>query len=735
MSTTPQWPMIDTPGQDAWSRVGQYSIACGHNSWLLFPHQSYTVYVENPSSWFHSQTMAKWSALSPDEHNAKHVRVEALSALQDPGAWAILERFLTTDLTFGDMEDKFHAYLGDRHRPLEWTPTKLAIFSGERDDALSLTNLLALKHQYIPEDDDIEEAPPLTPKIDFLEISFDNDGEEDDIEVMDFPIRSRKNLFLDIEAGEEDKSDDEIEGGVLSRASVTLLPAPRHNLADAIHRIEQSYQSGSSSTIHRRSPEHTRKTAPLPTRNIPTRMYVFTVNVSAREFLAEHLEKQGHSVVISPWIAAHLYVTSDSPLTIMSTVPESLKTSMKKWDRISNEEEAVINALRLKFPYPAWLRIKRGKYRDSIAYVYEPEQKNMFMTVLIPPKEFPYDMPKGATALFDPSRLPTPLSDILRDGEVVGYKFKGEEYYSGLLKKNFHRYCTELVHVPHPDAIRLHVQSGWDTPFCRKTEISFSKQLLRQGDLVRLTTPDLLGQICTVISTDHAFGGSVKLGFKLDGREKAIEAKLDHVERVFNVGDEVSIIAGGYLGVQGHIVERDDDIFTICQFGMLEEIEISKYYLDRRPIDWTLQGHMPAQSYVDPLPEPNTIEIGDYVKVTIGDLWASAGFIWFQDDEGVVRAVDFVGACLTLETELSELVRPNPNSHVVNPNFVQVTVPIRFVMKTRNAPLDTFNKFINKEVFVIGGVKKGYRATLNDISTDTCIIAVHGQPRMTVRLL
>jgi hypothetical protein len=54
-------------------------------------------------------------------------------------------------------------------------------------------------------------------------------------------------------------------------------------------------------------------------------------------------------------------------------------------------------------------------------------------------------------------------------------------------------------------------------------------------------------------------------------------------------------------------------------------------------------------------------------------------------------------------------------------------------MKTRNAPLDTFNKFINKEVFVIGGVKKGYRATLYDISTDTCIIAVHGQPRMTVR--
>jgi hypothetical protein len=261
----------------------------------------------------------------------------------------------------------------------------------------------------------------------------------------------------------------------------------------------------------------------------------------------------------------------------MSAVPESLKMSMKKWDRISDEEETAVNALRLKFPYPAWLRIKRGKYRDSIAYVFDPEQENLFVTVLVPPKDFPYDMPKDVAALFDRSRLPTPPSDIVRDGEVVGYKFKGEEYYSGLLKKNFHRYCTELVHVPHPDAIRLHVQSGWDIPFCRKTEIAFSKQLLRQGDLVRLTTPDLLGQICTIVNTDHAFGGSAKLEFEFDGRQKAIEAKLDHVERVFNMGDEVTIVAGCYSGVQGHIVERNDDIFTISQSGTLEQVRIQFY--------------------------------------------------------------------------------------------------------------------------------------------------------------
>lgn len=296
--------------------------------------------------------------------------------------------------------------------------------------------------------------------------------------------------------------------------------------------------------------------------------------VTTREFLAEHLQKQGFPVVVSPWIPAHLYVTSDSPLSIMAAVPESLKASIKKWDRLHEDEEAAVNALRLKFPHPAWLKIRRGKYMGAVAYILDSEQMNDFVTVLIPPRDFPYAMPKGTVALFDPSRLPTGISAsaIIRDGQEVGSKYKGEEYYCGLLKKNFPRHCTELVHVPHPDAIRLHIQSGWDTPFCKKSEIAFSKQLLRSGDAVRLTTPDLLGQICTVLTTDHAFGGSVKLAFDLDGLRKEVEARLEDVEPVFHVGEEVRVVAGDFLGLQGHVVQRNDDIFTICQSGTQEEV-------------------------------------------------------------------------------------------------------------------------------------------------------------------
>ncbi|KAG2029500.1 hypothetical protein BDR03DRAFT_1018293 [Suillus americanus] len=146
-----------------------------------------------------------------------------------------------------------------------------------------------------------------------------------------------------------------------------------------------------------------------------------------------------------------------------------------------------------------------GEDKDTITYIFDSEQVNNCVTVLIPPREFPYDMPKGSVALFDPSRLPNGISmpNIIHNGQVVTSKYK--------------------VPVPHPDNLWLHVQSGWDTPFIKKAEIAFSKQLLRSGECIRLNMLDLTGQICTILTTDHAFGGSVKLVFDLDGRRKEIE--------------------------------------------------------------------------------------------------------------------------------------------------------------------------------------------------------------------
>lgn len=395
-----------------------------------------------------------------------------------------------------------------------------------------------------------------------------------------------KNPFIDLEA-ELDDDDDELEDEEEYRAAtVTRLPARRHDLSEAIARIEVNATS-SSTSANRVSSVAPRRTAGF----IPTnRMYKFILNgkysfylcihnaqyilVPARQFIADYLEKRGFSIVVSPWIPSHLYITSDSPKTILRAIPDAYCQSVKDWDIVEEDQAAQVNALSLQFPYPCWLRVKRGKYRDAVGYLFDSEQTNNFVTVLIPPRDFPYDMPKGSVALFDPSRLPPGISttDVVRDGEIVGQKYKGEEYYGGLLKKTFHRYSTELVAIPHPNDIRLHHQAGWDISFTQKAEIAFSKLSLRAGDSVRLHTPDLPGQMCTVLATNHAFGGSVTLQFELDCVMKEMEATLVDVERVFKVGDEVRVVAGVYQGVEGHLVQKYEDNFTVCQSGTQQEV-------------------------------------------------------------------------------------------------------------------------------------------------------------------
>jgi hypothetical protein len=67
-----------------------------------------------------------------------------------------------------------------------------------------------------------------------------------------------------------------------------------------------------------------------------------------------------------------------------------------------------------------------------------------------------------------------------------------------------------------------------------------------------------------ILMTDYAFGGSVKLEFELDGQRKEIEARLEDVEHIFHIGDEICIIAGVYSGLEGYIIQRNNNVFTVC---------------------------------------------------------------------------------------------------------------------------------------------------------------------------
>jgi ribosomal protein L24 len=143
----------------------------------------------------------------------------------------------------------------------------------------------------------------------------------------------------------------------------------------------------------------------------------------------------------------------------------------------------------------------------------------------------------------------------------------------GLLLKNFPRDRLEFVDSPHIDDIHLHLESGWDKPFLKKTVVAFSAQFLRVGDSARIVQGSLRGQFGKVVSTDHTCGSvGLELTFD-DGGLEEIELRFQDIERVFRVGDSVRVIAGTFLGVEGHILQIDGDIFHICQAVSKEEVK------------------------------------------------------------------------------------------------------------------------------------------------------------------
>lgn len=43
---------------------------------------------------------------------------------------------------------------------------------------------------------------------------------------------------------------------------------------------------------------------------------------------------------------------------------------------------------------------------------------------------------------------------------------------------------------------------------------------------------------------------------------------------MFHIGDTVRVVAGPYLGVEGHIIQMEDDVFRLCQNVSKEEVRV-----------------------------------------------------------------------------------------------------------------------------------------------------------------
>ncbi|KAG2336942.1 hypothetical protein BDR05DRAFT_952975 [Suillus weaverae] len=442
-------------------------------------------------------------------------------------------------------------------------------------------------------------------------------------------------------------------------------------------------------------------------------------------YIAKYLQGKGFSVTVSPWLPGQLYMVSDSPRTITSSLPSSHKLSVKDYHCILDEEHIVVENSEIKFPNPSWVRVKSGMYKGAIGYVFDPDQSDLFVDVLVAVQEFPYTMPSRSEALLDHSRLPKDktVTDIIRNGKIIRCLYKGHQYYRGLLLKKFHCYQLELVACPHTD-VRLHLQSGFDTPFIKKSIVAFSMQFLHVGDAARIIAGAARSEIGMVVSIDHAFD----------------------MERVFWVGDAVQVVAGSYLGLEGHIIQMDKVLFLICQRVTMEEKLVGKHIGKRGVVTWSSIGadqlwfqdespQMLTSYNMKYYPGPPSIQVPVkfvhrmHLPQTItftkekgynmkpGDIMRVARGLEYQM-KGIMQSIDFPKARLTLWSE---------SDHSL------IDVPIGFVMKILNASLDSFDKVISQEVFMVGGDQKGFQATLYGIGGENCTVAINGQACTTLK--
>ncbi|KAG1904994.1 uncharacterized protein F5891DRAFT_1183654 [Suillus fuscotomentosus] len=330
-------------------------------------------------------------------------------------------------MMYPQMENAFSAYLGGRYIVDDWKDARDTLFSGDGNDSIALANLYALKAKHIPLPSSSSRvnsclsSTPIQQPCKHPQLRTDSSTR-----VQQLHKCLKRNPYIITEADESEREEVAHFSG----------PSAKDRLASAFDNIFDRIGERRSFSLE----THSCKAASFSCA-IEGRMYLLHVQRNGVDYISEHLRSQGFPVTVSAWAAGQLYVVADSPKAISTSLPTSHSFAVKQYIQISDEEHQAVEHLRSKLPDPGWVRIKYGKYKGDMGYIFDSDQSNGFVTILITFWDFPYPMPGRSVALLDRSRLPNndqAIRNIIRDGKVVGCSYTGELYYMGLLVKQFH---------------------------------------------------------------------------------------------------------------------------------------------------------------------------------------------------------------------------------------------------------------------------------------------------------
>jgi hypothetical protein len=200
-----------------------------------------------------------------------------------------------------------------------------------------------------------------------------------------------------------------------------------------------------------------------------------------------------------------LYVEAVSPANIHRHVPPSHQQAIQDIIRLPDDQYAAYISDAGSIPLNSWVHVKRGLYRNDIAYVLCEDDTSL--DVLIVPCERPYDEIDGEDIpgviagtqrewkLFDPLIAKDTGYEVLPFRRREGiFRCKNSYYHCGLLRHSFAKSSLESITVPHPDQITLHVEAQVDSHLIKQSHLLFSALFWKEGDQVRFQVGDFIGE-------------------------------------------------------------------------------------------------------------------------------------------------------------------------------------------------------------------------------------------------
>ena len=294
---------------------------------------------------------------------------------------------------------------------------------------------------------------------------------------------------------------------------------------------------------------------------------------STANYIQGVLEQKSFKVVLG--YCYSLYVEATSLKTILSAMPPSHRSSVRNISCVPTEEVASLYSPHELFTSVFWLLVKCSNYKNDISYMLSRDGDQI--DILVAPHECPYN-DGSQKLLFDTNMARLVGYAVIVDGPSdIHARVEsccGHIYHKGLLRRSFLKKALEVVKVPHPDDLLLHLLASIDPPLIHQMIKIFSAQFWQQDNLVCLTEGELCNTSRCILSINLQNRSAV-IAISSDRKLPAQYSSLIlHLQCMYRHGDWVKVFAGLDRGTEVCVVDQSGErvMLSIHRHGEIMEV-------------------------------------------------------------------------------------------------------------------------------------------------------------------